>query len=311
MLLAFPARAQELLFHAGITREREEQQSTYAWDIEYDQALSEYTYFSLGWINEGHLDNHRRDGPIAQIGGRLRLMDRRLSLSFAAGPYAYFDTTLAAQGASYANDHGYAIAYSTALSWYSERPWFFQLRFNRIETDTHIDTNRWLLGVGFRLAAPKFQGLAVAPAQPTTGSEITVFAGRTILNSFNSENSFATAIEYRRGIAHHVDWTLGWLHEGGNHITRRGGVTTQLWAARAFLHDHLTLGAGAGAYIVVNRDHPVGGTVHDDEPVSGIVTLTTSYRFASRWLVRLSWNRVVTGYSRDTDVILIGIGNRF
>jgi len=49
----------------------------------------------------------------------------------------------------------------------------------------------------------------------------------------------------------------------------------------------------------------------EDEYVSGLVTLTFSYRFDRRWLARLSWNRVVTGYDRDTDVILIGGGHRF
>ena len=43
----------------------------------------------------------------------------------------------------------------------------------------------------------------------------------------------------------------------------------------------------------------------------GIVTLTTSYRFHPHWGVRASWNRIVTNYNRDTDVILGGIGYRF
>ena len=309
--LALPAGAQELSFHAGITREREDQQITYAWTVAYGQAISEHAYFSLGWVNEGHLDNHHRDGPVAQIGGRLRLMDRRLALSFAVGPYAYFDTTLAAQGASYANDHGYGIIYSTALSWYSESPWFFQLGLNRIETDSDIDTNRFLLGVGYQLAAREVGSTPLAPARRTTGSEIAVFAGQTILNSFHSQKSVATAIEYRRGIARHADWTLGWLHEGGNRIIRRDGLTTQLWAVRAFPGDRLTLGAGAGAYIVVNKEGLVDVAGEGEESVSGIVTLTTSYRFSADWLTRLSWHRIVTGYSRDTDVILLGIGRRF
>ena len=308
-LLALPAGAQELSFDAGITHEREDSQSTYAWTVAYDQEIGEHAYFSLGWINEGHLDNHHRDGPIAQIGGRLRFMDRRLALSFAVGPYAYFDTTLAAQGATYANDHGYGMLYSAALSWYSEPPWSFQLRLNHVETDADIDTNRILLGVGYRLE--ERQAGAPAPAPRTGRSEISLFAGGTILNSFRSQNSVATAIEYRRAIARHADWTLGWLHEGGNRIIRRNGVTTQLWAVRAFPGERLTLGAGAGAYIVVNKEGLVDVPGDGEESVSGIVTLTAGYRFSADWLARLSWHRIVTGYSRDTDVILLGIGRRY
>jgi hypothetical protein len=45
--------------------------------------------------------------------------------------------------------------------------------------------------------------------------------------------------------------------------------------------------------------------------VPGIITLTASYRFDPRWFARLSWNRVVTHYDRDTGVILLGGGYRF
>lgn len=311
MALAFPAAAQELLFHAGITHSREERQTTYAWSVGYDQALGEHTFFTLGWINEGHLDSHHRDGPVAQIGARARLMDRRLGLSIAAGPYAYFDTTLAGQGASYADDHGFGIVYGASLSWYCDSPWFLQLRARRIQSDSDIDTSRLLLGVGYEFAAEREGGDATPRAARTTGNEITVFAGLTILNSFESQDSFASAIEYRRGVARHVDWTLGWLHEGDNQIIRRNGATTQLWAVRAFLDERLTLGAGAGAYVVVDERRGDDTAANDGEPVSGIVSLTASYRFGRRWLARFTWNRIVTGYSRDTDVILLGSGHRF
>jgi len=36
--------------------------------------------------------------------------------------------------------------------------------------------------------------------------------------------------------------------------------------------------------------------------VSGIVAMTTGYRFLPHWGVRISWNRIVTSYSADTDV---------
>ena len=34
-------------------------------------------------------------------------------------------------------------------------------------------------------------------------------------------------------------------------------------------------------------------------------------RLGDHWLTRLTWNRTMTGYDRDTDVILAGIGYRF
>jgi len=39
--------------------------------------------------------------------------------------------------------------------------------------------------------------------------------------------------------------------------------------------------------------------------------MTASYRFMPRWTVRLSWNRVVTNYNSDSDIVLVGIGYLF
>ncbi|MGN5476972.1 hypothetical protein ACTMU2_08535 [Cupriavidus basilensis] len=41
------------------------------------------------------------------------------------------------------------------------------------------------------------------------------------------------------------------------------------------------------------------------------VTLSASYRLSGHWLGRLSWNRVMTGYDRDADLLLAGVGYRF
>ena len=45
--------------------------------------------------------------------------------------------------------------------------------------------------------------------------------------------------------------------------------------------------------------------------LSGLVTIAGSYRFNPRWDAQLKWNRVVTTYDRDTDVILAGVGYRW
>lgn len=305
------ANAHSLMLLGGATHESGLEQTSYAWAIYYKHLLGKRTFLSLGWINEGHLAHHHRDGPVVQFGSYIEYPEQHLSLSFSIGPYAYFDTALAEQGASYANDHGYGLVYSAGMSWEAFRPWFFHVHINRVETDTHIDTTRLLFGVGYQLEARNAPRPATAYEQRIPRSEITVFVGRTVLNSFQSENSLATAIEYRRGVRPHMDWTLTWLHEGGNHIIRRNGIATQLWMVRSFLHDKLVLGAGAGAYVVLDKENTVNGTDGGDENISGIVTLSAGYRIDSRWQARLSWNRIVTGYSRDTDVFLLGCGHRF
>jgi len=41
------------------------------------------------------------------------------------------------------------------------------------------------------------------------------------------------------------------------------------------------------------------------------VSVSASYRLTQDWAARVTWSRVVTRYSRDTDVILGGIGYWF
>jgi len=314
LLAAFTAEAQELLLLGGATYDSDASERTYAWAVEYAQGLGESAYLTFAWLNEGHLENHHRDGLAAQIWARANLLDRRLSLALGVGPYSYFDTAQAQLGASYANDHGWGVIYSAGLTWYTDRRWLINLRANRIVAKDSVDTTMVLLGAGYQLDAPSKPGpRPTAPpiAGKTTNNEIALFLGSTVLNSFESENSTAIAAEYRRGLGRYVDWTVGWLHEGGNENIRRNGVTTQLWLVRPFFDEHLALGVGAGGYYAVNQDSRAASGSNDDERLSGIVTLTASYRFAPRWFARFSWNRIVTRYDRDTDVILLGGGYRF
>jgi outer membrane scaffolding protein for murein synthesis (MipA/OmpV family) len=48
-----------------------------------------------------------------------------------------------------------------------------------------------------------------------------------------------------------------------------------------------------------------------DGILSALVSISASYRITHNWSARVTWNRVVTRYSHDTDVILCGIGYRF
>lgn len=44
---------------------------------------------------------------------------------------------------------------------------------------------------------------------------------------------------------------------------------------------------------------------------SVLISISGAYRVTKHWSARLTWNRVVTRYDRDTDVILAGIGYRW
>ena len=69
--------------------------------------------------------------------------------------------------------------------------------------------------------------------------------------------------------------------------------------------------AGAGACFAVNERNREGQPGPGDGRVSGIVSISAGYRRSDCWLTRITWNRVVTRYNRDTDVIQAGLGYRF
>lgn len=50
--------------------------------------------------------------------------------------------------------------------------------------------------------------------------------------------------------------------------------------------------------------------MNTEDKVSALATMTASYQFARHWIVRGSWNRVLTGYNKDSDVFLAGVGYR-
>jgi len=316
MLCSAPCQLHAQEFHGfgGLMQNTVTSGHSSSWQLEYLEGLGEHFAYSISYLNEGHVPGHHRDGHMAQLWARTNLLDRRLSLAAGIGPFRYFDTTAATAGASYENDHGWGGTMSLAATWYTDTRWLFQLRTNFIETDSSFDTFSALIGIGYQLEAPPVPGPLASSSpqrQLTTENELTAFLGQTIVNSFISEHSYAAGIEYRRGLWRYVDWTVGWLFEGDNRLKRRNGLTTQLWATRAVLDDRVTLGIGAGPYVNVDRYHDPLREEERTNSVSGIVTLTGSYRLMQRWLVRASWNRIVTSYNRDTDVILAGIGYRF
>jgi hypothetical protein len=308
LALGTPAAAQELSLLAGTTAALGSDDESYSWTLEYLHRLHDHAAISLSWLNEGHLPGHHRDGHCVQVWAGTAVLDPRLWLSAGIGPYRYFDTVEAEQGAGYADDHGWGAVLSIGSSWYGDSGWLFHLRANRIVTQKAIDTTTLQLGLGYQLGEPAD---AHRESAREANSEITVLLGSTIVNSFESEQDLAMSIEFRHRLGRHVEWTVAWLDEGDSRLVRRDGVTTQLWLVRSFFLDRVALGAGAGVYVGVDKYRKNQPSEEGDEAVSLIITATASYRLGARWVTRASWNRIATDYSRDTDVILAGVGYRF
>ncbi|MEO8408910.1 MAG: hypothetical protein ABI476_10830 [Oxalobacteraceae bacterium] len=124
------AHAQDLMLLAGGLKQQHGDEYTYAWSLDYQHRFGDHAALGLTYLNEGHLDNHHRDGIAAQIRTRATLRPG-FQLGAGIGPYYYFDTTTAASPADYRNEHGWGVLASLTATWHIQQRWFVQLRANQ------------------------------------------------------------------------------------------------------------------------------------------------------------------------------------
>lgn len=312
LLSPLPSHADEFSVLGGATENIDTGERSYAWQAAFRHDFLRNFAASLSWINEGHLEAHKRDGFAVQGWGRVPLLDNRLSIGIGAGVYQYFDTKLSAAG-NHENVHGWAPIYSLTATYYTETPWFAQVAVNHIHPESDFNSNIYLVGVGYRLgkeaASPSGPGKGDRPAK-TTGYEVMPFLGQVVLNSPGNEPGIGSGIEFRTGIDEHLDWTVTWLNEDVPGTFHRAGLGTQIWLVDAFLARTITLGFGAGLYSFVDREPP-DSRASSRLDIAGLLTVTASYRFSDRWYTRFNWNRVMSNDSRDTDIFLLGLGYRW
>ena len=313
LLPPLPSHASELSVLGGVTEGIDTGERSYAWQAAFRHNFHRNFAASLSWINEGHLEEHKRDGFAVQGWGRVPLLDNRLSIGVGAGIYQYFDTKLLPAG-NHENVHGWAPVYSLEATYYTETPWFAQAAVNHIHPEGDFNSNTYLVGVGYRLwkeaASPSGPGKEDRPAK-TTGYEVMPFLGQVVVNRPGNESGIGSGIEFRMGIDEHLDWTVTWLNEDVPRTFHRTGLGTQIWLVDAFLARRITLGFGAGLYSFVDRE-PLPDTAENERlDIAGLVTVTASYRFSDPWFTRFNWNRVMSNDSRDSDIFLLGLGYRW
>ena len=302
--------AEEIHFLSGIIQEDDSRDRSTSWAIQYLHDLNEHWAVSFSWLNEGHFEDHHRDGHTLQLWARTKPLGERVVLAAGIGPYQYYDTKWDREGASYVDSHGWGAIASLSATWRMDNRWLFSVQSNFIETARSIDTFSILAGIGYQLEATRSPAQSLPStfkAVGTSQNEITFFGGQTIVNSRDSENATSWMVEYRRSLGRYVAWSAGWLNEGNPDPINRNGLITQLWLVRSFFGDRLNLGVGAGPYVALDRRRPD----NDELSVAGFTTLSAGYRFLPQWITRISWHRTMTDYNRDTDVLLGGIGYCF
>ncbi|MEO6324507.1 MAG: hypothetical protein ABIT01_16410 [Thermoanaerobaculia bacterium] len=303
--LTVPARAQELGLMVG---GRDKDLAAIAWELEYKQALSAPVALSATWLNEGHLaDRRHRDGLALQLWGETPRFGG-FSIGIGAGAYTYFSTQPGADEGSFIQQHGTLPVVSLAAAYRPRSPWSVRFVIHHIAPLQDGRTTAYLLGGGYRFDTPRSgvadsgsTDLPIIPGQ----HELTLLAGMASTNSDKSQSAPAFALEYRRRFARFGEAALSYLNEGDTQISRRHGVTGQVFLVREFRR--VALGLGAGGYWATDR--PEGAAGRTD--LNGLVMLSGALRLRSQGRLRIALTRVVTGHERDSDVIQIGYGYRW
>jgi hypothetical protein len=290
--------AQDLTFGYGRTRSDSPRDATFGWSLSYAHDLSRHFAVGLAYQNEGHVPGHHRDGFAPQVWARLPL-SARFSLAAGVGPYRYFDTIPSANAAGYEDRNGWGVLYSAAARYDLAGHWLLELRYNRTALRAGMDTDMLLLGLGYRLEKAKRDA-----AESRT--ELFLLAGRSIVNSFESEAASAWSAELRHRFGSALRGSLAWIDEGHASVVDRQGLAAQAWLEPTFYEGRLSLGAGWGPYFAKDRRR-----AGDQSMTASIASLTASWRFARHWSGRITASRVISRYDRDADLVLVGLGYRF
>lgn len=305
--------AQELSALAGGLGTGGFQNGTTAWQIQYREELNKWVAVSEAYINEGHLPGHSRDGTASEVWLNLPLPYDNMEFSVGAGFRDYFDNeTLLSKNV---NDvHGTGPIFSAELIGDLYRRTYWTIMFQRITPRADFQSNTLMAGIGIWIGKGYTRQPKEDPNWVTPTQEITVFGGKSVLNTGGEAAQNAFGAEWRTGVLPALDWTVTYINEGNPDVIKRNGFGTQLWPMDRFFHGRLVFGMGIGVYMFIDRKNaasqPFSGLAHS-AGLAGLVTPTIAYRFNDKWLVRLNLNRVVSDNQGDADVLQLGVGYRF
>jgi hypothetical protein len=304
------AQGEELSLLGGATDTDDHSSGSYAWGLEYRQRLLDHVYASFGYLNEGHLPDHHRDGAMLQMWADTGPWLSRLSFSFGAGPYVYFDTRDDTNYAGYRDQHGVGMILTGRMSYALSSEWFTLLELNQIVATT-AGTRTIMLGVGYRLDS-FIEALDRAQRDPPRAAlenELGVFVGETTLNNLSSNKSDDFGIEYRYRAARHLEFSVSTIDESDGAFGRHAGATAEIWIVQDLVDARLTAGLGIGPDLAFSSYRTPDGRI--GASMVGLASMTCSWRFTSHLAVRVNWHRGFTGDDQDRDTITAGLAWRY
>ena len=304
------AHAQDASLLAGAMRaDTDAGNTSFAVNVGYTQHLHKYFSVSADYLNEGHPKFHHRDGLGAQLWAHTAIPERGWSFGAGVGPYYYFDTTTGnGSFGDYRNEHGWGQLMSLNAIYHLHSRAYVEARLSHTHGITSHDSTMLMVGMGYELGSvPR----AIRLENADRGDNLVMLlAGRSIVNSFKSETSTSTGLEYRRTFTPNIEGSVILMNEGKVDAAERKGVSAQVWLLRPFT-ERTVLEMGFGAYAMRDQLDRTDPHAERENHVAPIASIGMRYRIDDHWRAQLTWSRVITNYERDSDVFLLGAGYAF
>jgi hypothetical protein len=304
------AQAQDASLLAGGMRvDQHPGDTSFAVALGYNHHINNYVSVSADYLNEGHPKHHHRDGLGAQLWVHTAVPQHGWSFGAGFGPYYYFDTVTGSGSLSdYRNEHGWGQLMSLSAKYHLASNAYLETRLAHTHGITSHDSTMLMFGAGYELRnVPRAVRLQNADGGDNL---LMVLGGRAIVNSFKSETSTSSAIEYRRTVNPNVEWSVIAMSEGKVDAAERRGVSGQVWLLRPFT-ERTMLEMGFGAYAMRDQLDRTDPDAVRENHVAPIASIGMRYRITDTLRAELTWSRVITSYARDSDVFLLGAGVAF
>lgn len=270
---------------------------TFTCGVNLSYGLTDWFAVNAVYLNEGHPENHHRDGFAIQPSLYKDFNNWRLQLS--AGPYYSMDTTRQTDG-TVLNDRHLGVLSSVALKWHpNQADWYVGLGYNNVWMRNKLNTNSVVLFLGTDMQ--KDGGSADSGDGSKTKVGLWIGPGDTT----NPGTKVKTAGQLEFALPLHDQWSysIAGLYEGNTTLADRTGVMAQAWFDGKF--DNWTLSAGAGPYLARDalRDKATN--------LLAVASVRATYKLTRRTHVGFNFNRVISFYNKDADIFMLGIQRAF
>ena len=270
---------------------------TYTWGANLSYGINDWFAVNAVWLNEGHPENHHRDGFAIQPSLYKDFNNWRVQLS--TGPYYSMDTTRQADG-TVLNAKNLGLLSSLALKWHpGTANWYLGIGYNHVWMRNKLNTDSVVLFLG--MDSQREHGNRSGIASKTKPG-LWIGHAKTTLPSTDTKTGVQLEVAFP--VKEHFSYSIAGLYEGNTTLADRKGVMAQAWYNETF--NNWTLSAGAGPYLAHDSLRDETAT-----KLLAIVSLRATYKLMRRTDVGVNVNRVISFYHRDADMVLLGVQTAF